>query len=319
MHLPTCGWGMRAIDMARRIVPAMLFVISMLPVTLASSIGGEPASAHEIYHSRLLVVVSIAVIESVLIAVLLHSRFKSRSVEAALHQREGASGKAKERISIGGKLIHAQEQERARIARELHDDISQRLALLANGLEKVKQTEREYPSAQLTTKLGELWTLTNDIANDIQHISHQLHPSKLRYLGLVAAVRDLCLEFSRQHGIEVECNILDLPLDLDDTVSLSLFRTIQESLRNVAKHSRAHHVKVELSRHSGQIKLRICDDGIGFNPDHLGENNGHGLGMISMAERLRSAGGQLSIWSRPTFGTRVEGRVPATLRKSRIL
>jgi signal transduction histidine kinase len=292
----------------------------LLPVTVAFSIGDETASAHEVVHSRLLVLVSIAVIESVLIAVLLRTRFKSKSAEAALHQGEEASGKAGGKVSIGGKLIRAQEEESARIARELHDDISQRLALLANGLEELRQTQREYLNAQLTTELGKLWTLTNDIANDIQHISHQLHPSKLRYLGLATAVRDLCLEFSRQHGIEVECNILDLPPDLDDTVSLSLFRTIQESLRNVAKHSRARHVKVELSRHSAQIKLRICDDGIGFNADHLGKNNGsNGLGMINMAERLRSAGGQLSIWSRPTLGTRVEGRVTATRRKSRIL
>jgi PAS domain S-box-containing protein len=222
------------------------------------------------------------------------------------------------RLDIGGKLIRAQEEERSRIARELHDDINQRLALLANGLENLRYAKREYPDAQLKAELGDLWTLTDDIASDIQQLSHRLHPSKLHYLGLATAVRDLCLQFSRQHGTEVECNVSNLPNDLDDTVSLSLFRTIQESLRNVAKHSQARHVKVELSRNSTHIKLRISDDGVGFDLDKLGNNGAHkGLGLISMRERLRSAGGELSICSRPSLGTQVEGRVPAVVKPSR--
>jgi len=224
------------------------------------------------------------------------------------------------RAEIGGKLIHAQEEERARIARELHDDINQRLALLANALENLNHSGKQYLDARLKAELGELWTLTNEIAGDIQHLSHRLHPSKLHYLGLSTAVRDLCLEFSRQHSIEVECNVSDLPQDLDETVSLSLFRTIQESLRNVAKHSHARHVRVELSRNSGQIRLRISDDGIGFDPNHPGNDGANkGLGLISMDERLRSAGGQLRVWSRPSLGTQVEGRVPATVRVFRSL
>jgi signal transduction histidine kinase len=164
-------------------------------------------------------------------------------------------------------------------------------------------------------ELQDLWRLTNEIATDIQHLSHQLHPSKLQYLGVAAAVRDLCKEFSRQHKFEVECVVRDLPQDLEENVSLSLFRIVQESLHNVVKHSQARHVKVELTCQSAVILLRVSDDGVGFNPEHV--RNNHGLGMVSMRERLRSVGGELSIWSKPSLGTQVEGRVPATTKAVR--
>jgi PAS domain S-box-containing protein len=216
------------------------------------------------------------------------------------------------RIELGGRLIHAQEAERERIARELHDNINQRVALLANGLQEFEQaTSANYDSLQ-KSQLQELWHLTNEISVDIQHVSHQLHPSKLHYLGLATAVRDLCREFSRQHKFELECVVRDLPQDLEETISLSLFRTVQESLHNVVKHSHARHVKVELTRQSSVVELRVSDDGIGFNPEQAREN--HGLGLISMRERLRSVGGEFFIWSAPSQGTQVKGTVPATTK-----
>jgi len=217
---------------------------------------------------------------------------------------------------LSGRLIRAQEEERSRIARDLHDDINQRMALLANGLQGfVQASDATYQNGQ--RPLRELWQLTTDIATDIQQISHRLHPTKLHYLGLGTAVRDLCQEFSKQHKIEVECVVVDLPRDLDDTVSLSLFRTTQESLRNIAKHSNAHHVKVELTRQGTRIRLRVSDDGIGFILDDPGAK--HGLGLVSMRERLRAVEGDLSIWSRPSFGTQVEGTAPATVRRDRVV
>jgi len=218
---------------------------------------------------------------------------------------------AEEALStVGRRLMEAQEEERSRIARELHDDINQRLALLANGLQEFDQAT----SAKIPTipqkGLQELWQLTSEIATDIQQISHQLHPSKLQFLGLAAAVRDLCREFSQQHKIKVECVVQDLPKDLEENISLSLFRTAQESLRNAVKHGRARHVKVEISGQSGVVQLRVSDDGNGFNPEDLRYK--HGLGLVSMRERLRSVGGEFSIWSKPSLGTQVEGRVPVT-------
>jgi PAS domain S-box-containing protein len=214
-------------------------------------------------------------------------------------------------IEFGGRLIRAGEEERARIARELHDDINQRLALLANGLQEVEQVMAD-DDDELKQPLRVLGQLTSEIATDIQRMSHHLHPSKLHYLGLGAAVRELCLEFSKQHKIEVECIVNRLPLDLDETTSLNLFRTVQESLHNVAKHSHAHHVKVEVSCDSDLLRLRVSDDGVGFaserSPNHAG------LGLVSMQERLRSVGGELSIWSKPSLGTLVEGTVPVKFK-----
>jgi len=194
----------------------------------------------------------------------------------------------------------------------LHDDINQRLALLANALQEAEQAAeaRKFPLQK--QRLQELWHLTNEIATDIQHMSHQLHPSKLHYLGFAATVRDLCKEVAQQHKIEVECVVKDLPGNLEENVSLNLFRTVQESLRNVVKHSHARHVKVGLTCQSSVVQLRVSDDGVGFNPEDA--QGSHGLGLISMRERLRSVGGEFSIWSRPSLGTQVEGRVPATTK-----
>jgi len=216
--------------------------------------------------------------------------------------------------TVGRRLIEAQEAERRRIARELHDDINQRMALLANGLQELGESAsgRELPQR---VELRNLWQLTNEIATDIEHMSHQLHPSKLHYLGLASAVRDLCRESSRQYKIEIDCVVRDLPEDLEENTSLSLFRVIQESLRNVGKHSHAEHVKVELTFRSGLVRLRVSDDGEGF--DIYDMDHAHGLGLISMRERLRSVGGEFSIWSKPSMGTQVEGWVPATSKPVR--
>ena len=218
-------------------------------------------------------------------------------------QKEAKAAQAE----LSGRLIQAQEAERARIARDLHDDINQRLALLANGLQELEQHDTERDEDEDQRQLHELWNLTNEIALDIQQLSHRLHPSKLHYLGLPAAVRELCKEFSKAHKIEVECVAQDVPRDLKESASLNLFRTVQESLHNVAKHSSAHHVKVDLSGRSTGILLRVSDDGVGFD---VSQKHGQGLGLVSMEERLRSIGGRLTVWSQPSFGTLVEATVP---------
>ena len=215
-------------------------------------------------------------------------------------------------VEFSGRLIRAGEEERARIARELHDDINQRLALLANGLEEIERATSASRDQSQKHELHQLWQLTNEIATDIQHMSHQLHPSKLQYLGLASTVRDLCREFSQQHKIEVDCSVSGLPENLDENISLNLFRTVQESLRNVIKHSQARHVKVDLTSQSGVVHLRVSDDGVGFNPEASQRNPG--LGLVSMRERLRSVGGDFSIWSKPSLGTLVEGNVPAATK-----
>jgi PAS domain S-box-containing protein len=212
-------------------------------------------------------------------------------------------------MHFSARLMRAEEEERARIARELHDDISQRLALLANGLQEAGGTTSLTRDSLPKQRLHALLKLTLEIASDIQDMSHKLHPSKLQYLGLGSAIRDLCREVSQQHKIEIEFVVRDIPDDFGENVSLNLFRIVQEALRNVVKHSKARHVKVELSCESNVVHLRVSDDGIGFNPDSV--HSQHGLGLTSMRERLRSLGGDFSIWSRPSFGTQVEGSVPS--------
>ena len=213
---------------------------------------------------------------------------------------------------LSGELMRAQEEERARIARELHDDISQRLALLANRLQVLNQELIGQGVNVGAEESGALWELTSEIAADIQQLSHDLHPSKLNYLGLAGAARELCHEFSRQQKVEIECRVQDLPRELDAGISLGLFRIIQESLRNVSKHSSAQHVEVELARISDHIRLSVSDDGIGFDQERVGWR---GMGLVSMRERLRIMGGELSIWSRPSYGTHVEASVPVVLKQ----
>lgn len=211
------------------------------------------------------------------------------------------------RTELSGRLIHAQEEERARIARELHDDINQRLALLANGLQELELSSETVDTVEQNQELRQLWQSTIEIANDVQQLSHRLHPSKIHYLGLAAALRELCQEFSKVQKIEVQCTAYNVSKQLDETVALSLYRVVQEALRNVAKHSQAHHVKVELTEGDGELRVRVSDDGVGF--DSQSARKKHGLGLISMEERLRLSGGELSLWSRPSLGTQIEGVV----------
>jgi PAS domain S-box-containing protein len=222
--------------------------------------------------------------------------------------------KTAERVQaeLSGRLIRAQEDERARIARELHDDINQRLALLANGIQDLEQTADSSNFFDEKEKAHALWRLTGEISADIQDLSHQLHPSKMHYLGLAAAMRGLCLEFSRFNKIEMECIVNNVPPNLDENVELNLFRTAQEALRNIARHSHAQHAKVELIGDDQELRLRISDDGIGFRYDET--KGAQGLGLVSMEERLKLVGGRFSLWSETSGGTLVEGVVPVSTK-----
>ena len=146
--------------------------------------------------------------------------------------------------SVSGKLIEAQEQERGRIARELHDDIGQRLALLAIELAHIQQSSSN-PS-DFPGRIGKLQMQTSEIAADVQSLSHELHSSRLQYLGLAAAMRGFCQEFSEQQKVEVDFKTHDLPTPLPPDISLCFFRVLQEALHNAAKHSGVRHFEVRL-------------------------------------------------------------------------
>jgi signal transduction histidine kinase len=203
---------------------------------------------------------------------------------------------------MGVRLIETQEQERRRIARELHDDLGQELALLQTNLGGLIEESDELLKPTLT----ELSNSLLHVATSAREISHGLYPSQLEYVGLAAAVARLCDEVRRGKHLSINVAVGNLPKQLHPSVSLCLYRVAQEALHNIISHSRAGNVHVELGADSVRILLRIIDDGLGFDVRHVA----HGLGLPSMRERVRSVGGSIDITSRPKLGTRVEVRVP---------
>jgi signal transduction histidine kinase len=208
---------------------------------------------------------------------------------------------------LSRKLIQAQEQERTRIARELHDDIAQRLALLAIELEQIEQNPPESVS-EGRTRMRTLRKQAADISTDVQSLSHELHSSKLEYLGIVVAMRSFCKEFGGQQKMEIDFRGQTLRDPLSKEISISLFRVLQEALHNAAKHSGVRHFEVELLERSGEIHLTVHDSGAGF--DRRATKEGGGLGLTSMRERLKLVDGELSIESQPGQGTTVHASVP---------
>ncbi len=208
--------------------------------------------------------------------------------------------------SVSGKLIEAQEQERRRIARELHDDIGQRLALLAIGLAHLQQ--RHPNLSELPGLISELQKQTSEIASDIQSLSHELHSSRLQYLGLAVALRGFCQEFGQQQKVEIDFETRDLPVTVPQEVSLCFFRVLQESLHNSAKHSGARHFVVRLWGTADEIHLMVSDTGVGFDVDAARASRG--LGLISMQERVKLLKGTLSTDSQLQRGTTIHAVVP---------
>jgi signal transduction histidine kinase len=206
-------------------------------------------------------------------------------------------------------LISAQEDERARIARELHDDFSQRLALLAMQLGQVGES---LPSSNkaASDRLNIMWNGISELSSDIHRLSHELHSSKLHHVGLLAAAKSLCEEIGRQHRIQIEFAHRELPEEISPHVELCFFRIVQESLNNIVKHSGAKQAHVEFVGTASYIRLRIVDSGVGFDPSAKAARAG--LGLASMRERLRPLGGNMALRSRPMEGTEIVVEVPLT-------
>jgi PAS domain S-box-containing protein len=208
---------------------------------------------------------------------------------------------------LSGRLITAQDEERTRIARELHDDFSQRLALQGIGL---AQLWKKLPESDVEerAKVQELLKGIQEISSDMHSLSHQLHSSKLEHVGLGPALRGLCEELSARFKIQIEFTDRALGPRIPKDVALCLFRIAQEALGNVIKHSGAKEAQAELCNTGNGIHLRIVDVGFGFDPEV--RNEGAGLGLVSMRERLRLVGGRLSVQSAPMRGTEVLAEVP---------
>ena len=207
-----------------------------------------------------------------------------------------------ELLGMSQKLIESQEQERTRIGRELHDDINQRLAMLSLELEQLQENPSE-----IQPRVKELRRQTAEISNDVQALSHDLHSSKLEYLGVVAGMKSWCKEFAERQRMQIDFKS-DVPSAVPLQIGLTLFRVLQEALHNVIKHSGARQVEVQLREDSSEIHLIINDSGRGFDPEAA--YRGKGLGLTSMRERIRLVNGAISIESKRGGGTTIYVRVP---------
>jgi signal transduction histidine kinase len=213
-------------------------------------------------------------------------------------------------FAMSGRLITAQEEERARIARELHDDLGQRMAMLQIHLEQFKQGMSGDPSRMLE-QLDNALEMVTGVSSDVRTLSHQLHPSLLGTLGLVSCLKVFCREFSAHHKLQVQFFHNDIPGQLPKDVTLCLFRITQEALQNVVRHSGAAEAEVQISGNADEIDLCISDSGQGFDVESA--KGIGGLGLNSMRERVRLVGGHLSIESEPSHGTRIGVRIPQNL------
>jgi two-component system sensor histidine kinase UhpB len=233
-----------------------------------------------------------------------------KQAEEAVREHEAVLRLSYERIQeLAGRLIVAEEAERTRIARDLHDDINQQLAGLSIALGGLKRRIGEQDRATLEASLTALQHRTIALADSVRRISHELHPGVLQHVGLTAALESHCAEFARQYGTKV---IFEPAADLGTIgheTAVCFFRAAQEVLRNVAKHAGAQHVQVSLARACGDLTLTIADDGSGFDVERV-RRTGGGLGLLSIEERARLLRGNVRFESAPGRGTTVTVALP---------
>ena len=254
---------------------------------------------------QILFAIALSIVELVLIiALVAQNRRLRKRADIARRESEGRYRLAEEMLrDVSGRLIGAQEEERLRIARELHDNVGQRLALLAMQIDELANAS--HGARRLDAPLSALRASCRELSSEVHHLSHRLHSAKLDALGLVPAVQGHCHEVSG-HGVHVRFSNDDVPATLPGETALCLFRVAQEALANVVKHSGAFEARVHLFAADGHVGLRVEDSGRGFEPN--GQQSG--LGLISMRERVRSVGGEVRVQSSPTRGTTIEARVP---------
>jgi signal transduction histidine kinase len=244
------------------------------------------------YKHYIVGAVAVLLAQSGLIGALLLQAKRRRRAEARIRD-------------LGSRLLGAQEAERSRIARELHDDVSQQATLLAIDLQAIGRSGRGHKDIETLTR--EAVERTEAIARSLHDLSHRLHPAKLKLMGLVPSLQGLCREFPE--GVSVRLSYENVPPSLPNDLTLSIFRIVQEALHNAVRHGGARKVSVDLGGTGTHLALTIVDDGSGFDVEAV---SAKGLGLISMRERLEPLGGTLKIQSRPGAGTRLEILVPVS-------
>jgi signal transduction histidine kinase len=230
--------------------------------------------------------------------------WRSRKRVRQALERERAANEIRD---LAGRLINAQEDERRRIARELHDDFSQRLAMLAVELELSDSATTPAPDSP-APHLADLASRVKELSTEVHRLAYELHPAKLDQLGLVAAARGFCRELGRKSGLRIAFEPGDFPRDIPADVALCLYRVLQESLHNAVRHGGTSEARVELRAEPDRLGLSVVDSGRGFDVDRARREGG--LGLSSMQERVRHLAGTLEVRSEPGRGTRVEVWLP---------
>ncbi|HUQ94633.1 MAG TPA: response regulator [Bryobacteraceae bacterium] len=244
------------------------------------------------------------------------------TIEIALHQNGLAADREQraqatshllvrtqeELSAVTARLFSVQEEERERVARDLHDDVGQRLGLLQIELEVLwKALPASFRNQHKPAFTGALSRI-GELLRSLREISHRLHPSILDHLGLPAAIRQLCDEFQKGYATPTRFSVRDVPAVIPSQISLNIYRIVQEALQNIAKHAGPATVNIALIATPGSLDLSIRDTGRGFDAEP--GKAGNGLGLISMAQRARSLGGNLEIQSYPERGTHLRVSVP---------
>jgi signal transduction histidine kinase len=259
----------------------------------------------ERFRGRVIAVVTIMLVQGAIIALLLINLIRRRRAERLVAEGEKATRE------VSGRLITAQEDERRRIARDLHDDFNQRLAMLSIEAELLERLEEKPEAKKLIRNIADG---AKELSLEVHKLSRQLHPATLDQIGLLTATELFCQELTKQSGVPIEFTYDAIPADVDQELSLSLYRLVQEGLQNILKHSQATKARVELHRHDGHLTLVISDNGCGFNPQTVSQHAG--LGLVGMRERVRLVQGRIEFYSAPDKGTRIEVNVPIVLAES---
>jgi len=285
--------------------------ISEARVPAGTSVLFREPGVWDRYRSYIMGSMVLLLTQTTLIAALLVQRSKRRKIELELRDSQTQLRASYDRIQhLGRRLLHEQEEERARVARELHDDVCQQLGCLVLELEILRREDQHRRKADRV--LADVVDLAQDAMKSLRDLSHQLHSAKLQMVGLVSAIRGLANDLSGP-GLRIAFSHEAVPTGLPDDVALCLFRVVQEALRNIVKHSAATDASVQLRGQEHGLVLSISDNGVGF---HLDDSRTKGLGLLSISERLQSVGGRLDIWSRPGSGTQLEIVVPIAVAQS---
>lgn len=211
--------------------------------------------------------------------------------------------------SVSRRVMEAEERERSRIARDLHEDIGQRLALLAIEIEQLK-TDPPNRTNEMLNRMEAVWKQTLEVLNDVKACAHELHSPRLEYLGIAAVMRSFCAEFGKRRKVEIDFRSHDLPSLVSPDISLCLFRVLQEALYNAVKHSGVRRFEVQLWRQSDTVHLTVSDSGVGFELEAATKSRG--LGLLRMEERAKLLRGTFSIESQPERGTSIHAQIPIT-------